>query len=99
VTRSYLAMARLGAAVLTLITCFGSPLLAQRADRATISGVVTDAQGSAVPGATVTVRNEGTGVESVRVTNEAGAYSSPPLVLGTYSVAVDLTGFNKAVTS
>ena len=37
-----------------------TPLLAQRADRAIISGVVTDAQGSAVPGATVTIRNEAT---------------------------------------
>jgi hypothetical protein len=76
-----------------------SPLLAQRADRATISGVVSDAQGSAVPGATVTVRNEATGVESVLVTNPAGAYTTTPLVLGTYSVTVDLTGFKKAVTS
>jgi hypothetical protein len=99
VTRSYLAVPRLGAAVLTLIFCFSTPMLAQRADRATISGVVTDPQGSAVPGATVTVRNEGTGVESVLVTNAAGAYSAPPLVLGTYSVTVDLTGFKKAVTS
>jgi hypothetical protein len=90
---------RLGAAALTLIFCFGSPALAQRADRATISGVVTDTQGSAVPGATVTVRNEGTGVESVLVTNAAGAYSAPPLVLGTYSVTVDLAGFKKSVTS
>jgi hypothetical protein len=75
-----------------------SPLLAQRADRATLSGVVTDEQGSAIPGATVTIRNVGTGVETVLVTNEAGAYQSPPLVLGRYTVAVDLTGFKKATT-
>ena len=63
-----------------------------------ISGVVTDAQGSAVPGATVTISNEATGVDTVLVTNAAGAYTSPPLVLGRYSVTVDLTGFKKAVT-
>ncbi|MGH9370224.1 MAG: carboxypeptidase-like regulatory domain-containing protein, partial [Vicinamibacterales bacterium] len=98
-TRPRLDIPRLGAAVICLSLCSSSPLLAQRADRAIISGVVTDAQGSAVPGATVTVRNEGTGVETVLVTNNAGAYSTPPLVLGQYSVTVDLTGFKRAVTS
>ena len=66
---------------------------------AIISGVVTDGQGSAVPGATVTIHNEATGVNTVLVTNAAGAYTSPPLVLGRYSVTVDLTGFKKAVSS
>src|SRR5688500_5678512 len=79
--------------------CSSSPLLAQRADRATLSGVVTDNQGAAVPGATVTIRNEGTGVETVFTTNESGLYNSPPLVLGTYSVTVDRTGFKKAVST
>ena len=78
---------------------FSSPLLAQRSDRATISGVVTDEQGNSVPGATVTIRNEDTNVPTVLVTNTSGAYASPPLVLGRYSVTVDLTGFKKSVTS
>ena len=82
------------------LTLFSSgPLFAQRADRATISGVVLDPQGSGVPGATVTVRNEDTGVDTVLVTNNAGAYTSPPLVLGRYTVTVDLSGFKKAVSS
>lgn len=90
-----------GVAVIVLCLSLGSssPLLAQRADRAIISGVVTDAQGSAVPGATVTISNEATSVSTVLVTNAAGAYNSPPLVLGRYSVTVDLTGFKKALTS
>ncbi len=95
-TRSF---TRVAATVLCLGFGLSSPLFAQRADRATVSGVVSDPQGSAVPGATVTVRNEGTGIESVMVTNAAGAYATPPLVLGTYSVSVDLTGFKKSVTS
>ena len=82
-----------------LILGLSSPLLAQRSDRATISGVVTDAQGSAVPGATVTVHNQDTGVDTVLTTNDAGAYNSPPLVLGRYVVSVDLEGFKKAVSS
>ena len=71
-----------------------TPLFAQRSDRAIISGVVSDPQGSAVPGATVTVRNEATGVDTVLITNEAGAYTTPPLVLGTYKVKVELQGFS-----
>src|SRR2546421_1079667 len=84
---------------LCLSVCLSSPLLAQRADRAVISGVVTDEQGAAVPGATVTIHNEATGVDTVTVTNSAGAYTSPPLVLGRYSVTVDVQGFKKAVTT
>ena len=77
----------------------GAPAAAQRSDRAAISGVVTDNQGAAVPGASVTIRNEATGVEVVLTTNASGAYSSPPLVLGRYSVTVDLSGFKKMVSS
>src|SRR5215213_4232346 len=87
------------ATLLSLSFCLASPALAQRADRATISGVVTDPQGSGVPGATVTIRNEGTGVDTVLVTNAAGAYTTPPLVLGRYAITVDLSGFKKVVSS
>lgn len=84
--------------LLPLLLLLSTPVLAQRSDRAIISGVVTDDQGAAVPGATVTVRNKATGVETVLTTNSAGAYTTPPLVLGTYVVDVELQGF-KAVTS
>ena len=84
---------RILVAVVSLILCAASPLLAQRSDRATISGVVLDEQGSAVPGATVTIRNSNTGVETVLVTNSSGAYQSPPLVLGSYTVKVELESF------
>ena len=50
-------------------------------------------------GATVSIRNEATGVVTDLTTNSAGAYTTAPLVLGTYSVSVNLTGFKKAVTS
>ncbi len=90
--------ARLSFALLLSLS-LSSPLLAQRSDRAVIGGVVSDSQGSAIPSATVTVRNEATGVETNLVTNSAGAYTTAPLVLGTYTVSVNLTGFKKAVAS
>jgi hypothetical protein len=82
--------------LLCLSLCSSSPLLAQRSDRGVISGVVTDSQGAAVPGATVTIRNEGTGVELTLVTNAAGAYTSNPLVLGHYTVTANVQGFKTA---
>ena len=86
------------AATFCLSVFLASPLLAQRSDRAIISGVVTDEQRAALPGASVTIRNEGTGVETTLVTNASGVYTTPPLVLGRYTVSVDLSGFKKAVS-
>ena len=85
-------------AVLTTI-CATTPLLAQRSDRGIITGIVTDATGSALAGAEVKVRNEGTALETTLTTNSAGAFTTPPLALGTYSVSVDHPGFKKSVNS
>src|SRR4029453_15277823 len=87
--------------VLTAVCLFllSSPPLAQRSERGIIGGVVSDPQGAALPGASVVVKNEATGVETTLQTNNAGAYTTNPLVLGPYSVTVNLTGFKKAVTS
>jgi hypothetical protein len=89
---------RLATAAL-LLAVSGGPLFAQRSDRAVVGGVVSDPQGSAIPGATVAVRNDATGVETTLTTNSAGAFTSGPLVLGTYTVSVSLSGFKKAVTT
>src|SRR5215471_15981522 len=87
-----------GPTVVPAILCLGISLVAQRADRGVISGLVTDQMGSRVPGATVTVRNETTGIVTSLVTNAGGAYATPPLVLGRYSVIVEHAGFKTAVT-
>src|SRR5262245_180959 len=92
-------LARLVLAAVCFSLLMSSPLLAQRSDRGIIGGVVTDPQGAALPGASVVVKNEATGVETTLQTNNAGAYTTNPLVLGPYSVTVNLTGFKKAVTS
>src|SRR6266404_7464508 len=94
--RSYLVV---GLCVVLGTVCLSCPLLAQRADRGIITGIVTDPSGSAVTGADVKVRNEGTGVETALVSNSAGAYTTPPLTLGTYTVTVDHAGFKRSVSS
>lgn len=81
------------ALLLGLVTFGSQNLSAQFADRAVITGVVTDASGAAVPDAQVTITDEATGVKTVVGTNSAGNYSTPPLTLGTYRVEIEKAGF------
>ncbi len=60
------------------------------------SGNVTDKSGSGVAGATVTVTDEGTGLERTANTDDAGHYLIPLLPVGTYTVRVDSSGFRTA---
>jgi hypothetical protein len=83
-----------------VITClFGLLFVATSLEaqdfRGTILGRVTDPQGAAVPGATVTVTNEDTNVSSDAVTQPDGAYRVPFLIPGKYRVEVVLDGFKK----
>ena len=63
----------------------------------TLSGVVTDASGGIVPGATVSVRNVATGVTSETTSSLTGTFTVPALDPGTYTVTVSLSGFKVAV--
>ena len=65
-------------------------------DRATLSGVVRDSGGGVVPGATVTVTNLATNVESHQATTETGGYQVVNLMPGRYQVDVELSGFKKS---
>ncbi len=65
----------------------------QFADRAIITGVVTDSSGAAIPETRVTITDEQTGVKTIVGTNSAGNYSTPPLILGTYRVDIEKQGF------
>src|SRR5262245_48623940 len=58
-----------------------------------ITGTVSDASGALVPGATVTARNEATGVTYTQTTTEAGLYGFPSLPVGPYTITVTLPGF------
>ena len=48
-----------------------------------------------VPGVTVTVTNEATGVARVATTGDSGTYSFTALPPGLYRLSVELTGFRK----
>src|SRR5436309_3608368 len=65
--------------------------------RATLSGQVTDASGSAVPNATVAVINTETHVVSPATTNNAGRFVVNFLIPGRYKLEVEANGFKKFV--
>lgn len=82
-----------GLALISLL--LSSVAFAQR-DLGTITGTVTDPQGAAVPNAKVTITEDATAVASTTQTNGAGNYTRPLLNPGTYTVAVEAAGFQKA---
>jgi outer membrane receptor protein involved in Fe transport len=71
-----------------------SPLRAQaQSAGGAIEGTVTDESGAVLPGATVTVRNQATGVSRETTTDGSGLYRAPLLPVGTYEVTAALSGF------
>jgi hypothetical protein len=62
-----------------------------------ITGVVTDATGAVVPNARVTATNNATGVASHTLTSSSGTYTITDLIPGTYTVQIELEGFQTSV--
>ena len=62
---------------------------------ATLSGTVTDPSGAVVPGAKLTLVNEGTGFQFSYVSDSAGEYSFGNLTPGKYDLTVTVTGFKE----
>jgi hypothetical protein len=81
---------------LTAAALLAWPLAAQEY-RATITGSITDASGAAVPNVQVDARNIDTSAVTSARTNEAGAYTIPFLLPGSYPVTATAPGFKQAV--
>jgi hypothetical protein len=76
-----------------------SALIQAQTTTGSIVGTVTDPSGAAVPGATVTVNNESTGITVIRLTTDtSGNYVATALPPGRYSITVEATGFKKSIT-
>jgi hypothetical protein len=67
-----------------------------QANTGRISGTVTDSTSAVVPGATVTVTNEETHLQTKATTDSAGYYLAINLPVGSYNVSVEAKGFRKA---
>ncbi|MFB3825789.1 MAG: carboxypeptidase regulatory-like domain-containing protein [Bryobacteraceae bacterium] len=68
---------------------------AQSPDRATVSGVITDAQGAVVVGAEVTALNTQTGTKYPVKSNESGFYVIRLLPIGDYVISAEMQGFRR----
>jgi hypothetical protein len=75
-----------------LLTYLAAPAAGQTTF-GSITGTVTDQSGAVVPGATVTVTNEGTGIQRKVTTTGSGVYVVPDLGVGSYRVRAEKTGF------
>ncbi|HEY8536406.1 MAG TPA: carboxypeptidase-like regulatory domain-containing protein, partial [Vicinamibacterales bacterium] len=88
--------ARLGALVTAMVLGAAGTVVAQTGTAA-IFGKVTDQQGGVLPGVTVTVSNEATGITRSTTTDGSGDYLILALPPGLYSVRFELEGFRTAV--
>ena len=85
--------------VLVLVTIILLPVsAAAQTGAGSLTGIVADQSGAAVPGATVTATNQATNVNYTAVSNESGNYTITSVPVGTYVLKAELSGFKTATT-
>ena len=83
-------------AAVLLSSFFLSPAYVQAQVLSSITGTVTDSTGAVVPNAKITITNIATNVVNHGVSNSAGTYTVTDLNPGTYTVQVELAGFQSS---
>jgi hypothetical protein len=71
----------------------GARLASAQYNTAEIGGIVKDAQGGVLPGATITAFHLASGQRVERVTDEVGRFFLPALQVGEFTLSVELQGF------
>ncbi|MBZ5590830.1 MAG: carboxypeptidase regulatory-like domain-containing protein [Acidobacteriia bacterium] len=84
------------AAALLLAAALSPSRLHAQAISGDLVGSVTDATGAAIPNATVTATNDGTGVKTTAMTDPGGAYRLANLPVGLYTLTASTAGFTTA---
>ena len=79
------------------LTMSGVVCFAQNTNSGDIRGVVTDATGAVVPGATVKVANVEKGISHIYTTDGAGLYDTGSIVPDSYLITVTAPGFQTYV--
>jgi hypothetical protein len=85
------------ALLLTLVVLCFSPSLLSQSTNATISGMVLDQSGKAIPDADLIILNEATAVQYPSKTNNVGIYTISILPPGQYRLEVSKTGFKTVI--
>lgn len=83
--------------LILLSLVYSSLNLNAQVERATITGVLTDASGANIPGAIIKIRDEGTNQETSLQSDAAGSYSAGNLTPGSYTITVEKEGFSKHI--
>jgi hypothetical protein len=73
-----------------------APVVIAQDYRARVQGAILDTSGGALPGTTVTLRNDATGVAVTDVTNTDGKYIFDFVDPGMYTILAELQGFTPA---
>src|SRR5438874_6890802 len=76
-----------------VLLLFFSATLAFAQGTGDIVGRVTDTSGAVLPGVTVTAQNEATTIARTTITSETGDYTFTLLPIGSYTVKIELVGF------
>jgi Carboxypeptidase regulatory-like domain/TonB-dependent Receptor Plug Domain/TonB dependent receptor len=76
--------------------CLASAAFAQF-DTATVLGTVRDANGAVMAGATVTLKNNDTGIAVTAATDDEGNFQFPNVRIGNYRISAEKQGFSTAV--
>jgi hypothetical protein len=84
------------AALFCLFALTPLALFSQAANTGSVAGTVTDPQGGAVVGATVTVTDTATNIPRNSVTNDNGRYVFVDVPPGKYNVTISKTGFRNS---
>ena len=87
-------MRRIIVTMLAIVIGLAVPAWAQQTS-GNITGRLMDAQGSAVPGVTVTARNTQTGLVRTDTSDVEGMYRLTALPVGVYDITAELQGFSK----
>ncbi|MCZ6877354.1 MAG: carboxypeptidase-like regulatory domain-containing protein, partial [Acidobacteria bacterium] len=65
----------------------------------TLLGTITDETGAVLPGVTIQINNQDTGLTRTAISNDTGRYNAPNLALGVYQVSAELPGFKTSTLS
>ena len=93
-------MSRIRLLALMLVLAFlvvPNAMAQSQATTGVIEGIVSDEQGSVLPGATVTLTNTDTNYEKILITDDRGRFRGVLLPLGPYRVSAALEGFATVV--
>lgn len=84
-----LAIARITLAA----TLLGATVANAQTITGTVTGIVKDASGAVLPGATINMKHLQTDRQETAVSDAQGRFTSAPLPLGNYRIEASLSGF------